>query len=142
MARHSISCERVDAVRLRAPPSVTGDNGAMADIEHLPESKRFEIRIDGRAVGLLDYDVRGDSFVATHTEIDPPYGGRGLGGELVTRVLDYVRSTGQRLVPRCSFVAHYVDTHPEYGDLVGVKAGADSGADSDARYGSGSGGSS
>lgn len=104
---------------LRAAAAVSGDDGAVTDVVHVPESQRFEVSVDGRRVGLLDYDVQGDAFVALHTEIDPAYGGRGLGGELVEQVLRHVRSAQQRLVPRCSFVAHFVEQHPEYADLVG-----------------------
>ena len=100
----------------------------MADVEHLPDSQRFEISVDGRRAGLLDYAVRGDSFIALHTEVDPSYGGQGLGGELVEQVLQHVRSTPLRLVPSCSFVAHYVQRHPEYADLVTRTGSAEAGA--------------
>jgi len=97
---------------------VTGDDGDVAEVEHLPESQRFEISVDGRRVGMLDYDVREGAFVALHTEIDPAYGGRGLGGVLVEQVLDHVRTTGLRLVPACPFVADYVDKNSRYSDLL------------------------
>ena len=84
----------------------------MAVVEHAPEAQRFTLTVDGKQVGLLDYDVRGDAFVALHTEVDPAYGGRGLGGELVEQVLAHVRTTGLRLVPTCPFVAHFVREHP------------------------------
>lgn len=101
----------------------------MAEVEHTADARRFLISVDGRQVGLLDYQVRDDAFIALHTEIDPAYGGRGLGGELVERVLDHVRTTGLRLVPECSFVAHYVDQHPQYADLVASPTDRPAGAE-------------
>lgn len=116
---------------LRAAAALTRDNGDVADIQHDRDSQRFLLSVDGRRVGLLDYEVRGDAFVALHTEIDPSYGGRGLGGELVEQVLRHVRSTDLRLVPACSFVAHYVEQHPDDADLLTRSRDADA-ADADA----------
>jgi predicted GNAT family acetyltransferase len=30
-----------------------------------------------------------------------------------------VHAEGLKVVPRCGFVRHYIDTHPEFQDLVG-----------------------
>lgn len=90
----------------------------MAEVIDVPDQSRYEIRLDGTRVGLLDYSVSGDTVTMPHTEIDPAYGGRGLGGELVKGALDDIRSRGQRVRPACSFVRHYIDAHSEYADLV------------------------
>ncbi len=90
----------------------------MAQVIDVPERSRFEIHLDGRRVGLLDYSVTGDVVSMPHTEIDPAYGGRGLGGELVAGALDVVRHRGLMVRPACSFVRHYIDQHPAYQDLL------------------------
>jgi uncharacterized protein len=90
----------------------------MAEVKDVPNQSRFEIHLDGRRVGVLDYYVNGDTVTMPHTEVDPAYGGRGLGGELVKGALDEVRSRGLRVRPACSFVQHYIFEHPEYADLV------------------------
>jgi predicted GNAT family acetyltransferase len=33
-------------------------------------------------------------------------------------VLDALRAEGSKVVPRCGFVAAYVERHPEYRDLL------------------------
>jgi predicted GNAT family acetyltransferase len=43
--------------------------------------------------------------------------GRGLGERLIQEALDDVRSRGQQVVPRCWFVAEFIDAHPEYKEL-------------------------
>jgi predicted GNAT family acetyltransferase len=44
-------------------------------------------------------------------------GGRGIAGRLVRAALEHARAAGLKVVPRCSYVADYLDKHPEYADL-------------------------
>lgn len=90
----------------------------MAEVMDVPDQCRYEIRLDGERVGLLDYYISGDLVTLPHTEIDPFYGGSGFGGELVSKALDDLRARGLHVRPACSFVSHFVSTHPEYADLV------------------------
>lgn len=90
----------------------------MVEVKDVPEEKRYVVLVDGKRAGLLDYELRGDAFVALHTEIDGAYGGQGLGGILVRHVLDEVRDTGLTLNPLCPFVAHFVAQNAQYADLV------------------------
>jgi uncharacterized protein len=90
----------------------------MVEVSDVPDESRYVITSDGQVAGRLDYQVRGDVFVALHIEVDPAYAGRGLASTLVTQVLDQVRASGRRLRPLCPFVVEYVRRHPEYADLV------------------------
>lgn len=94
------------------------DDGWVTEISDIPDESRYVITVDGQPAGLLDYSISGDVFVALHAEIDPAYGGRGLGSQLVTRVLDDVRASGRRLRPVCPFVQHVVEENSQYQDLV------------------------
>ena len=87
-------------------------------VRHDAEGSRYELLDDGRLTGVADYDDTGDALVFHHTEVDPEQQGQGLGRALVQGALDDVRRSGKRIVPRCPFVAHFVDEHPEYRDLV------------------------
>jgi hypothetical protein len=81
-------------------------------------ASRYEIRVDGALAGFARYVRHPDRLDFVHTEIDPEFEGRGLGGKLVKGALEDVRANGGRLVASCPFVASYLDRHPEYGDLV------------------------
>lgn len=83
-----------------------------------PELQRFEITADGAAAGILEYQLRGSTATMYHTEVYPAFGGRGLGGRLARAALDEARSAGWTVVPTCSFVAGYIESHPEYEDLL------------------------
>lgn len=93
------------------------------DIEcrHDPDAGRYEIAVGGRRVGVATYRDTGDALVFDHTEIDPAAGGRGLGGRLAAYALDDVRRRGRTVVPACPFIAHVIDTHPEYRDLLAAR---------------------
>lgn len=94
------------------------DDGGMAEVFDVPDEQQYVVEVDGRRVGVLDYDTSDGTFVALHVEVDRASGGRGLGSLLVSRVLDEVRDSGRRLIPRCPFVSHFLREHPEYADLV------------------------
>lgn len=80
---------------------------------------RFELLLDGRVVGFAQYRLAGKRITMYHTEVEPEYGGRGLGDELARAALDDVRRRGLVLVPLCPFIAAYIRRHPgEYLDLV------------------------
>lgn len=73
---------------------------------------RYEIAVDGEVVGFTEFTGNdAGEQVFFHTEIDPGHEGEGLGSILVGAALADVADRGQTLVPRCSFVARYVQTH-------------------------------
>jgi uncharacterized protein len=83
-----------------------------------PGAGRYEITVDGRVAGFAAYRRVAGRVVFTHTEIGDEYEGQGLGGRLVRAALDASRAAGVPVVPRCPFVAGYIERHPEYRDLV------------------------
>jgi predicted GNAT family acetyltransferase len=87
-------------------------------VRHNESSSRFELVVDGELIGIADYRIRGDRIVMPHTEITPSRRGRGYGDVLVRGALDQIRPTGRTVVPTCWFVAQFIETHPEYGDLL------------------------
>lgn len=89
-----------------------------AVIVHVPEASRYELRLDGRLVGLAAYRRRDRLLAFTHTEVDPACEGRGFGSALVGAALDDARREGLSVAPLCPFVAYYISRHPEYEGLV------------------------
>lgn len=55
----------------------------------------------------------------THTEVDPAFAGKGVGGALARLALDDVRTQGSRKVlPLCPFIKAWIGKHPDYVPLV------------------------
>jgi predicted GNAT family acetyltransferase len=78
---------------------------------------RYELVVDGK-LAIAEYQRKGDTLVFTHTLVPDEIGGRGVGTTLIRGALDSVRAQHLKIVPRCSFVAGFVQKHPEYSDLV------------------------
>jgi|SRR5215211_1153772 len=87
-------------------------------VVHVPEVNRYELRLDGRLIGLAAYRRRDGLIALTHTEVDEACEGRGFGSLLVGAVLDDARRQGLSVAPLCPFVAYYISRHPEYDELV------------------------
>lgn len=80
---------------------------------------RYEGRLDDELVAVVEYRREGSTVVITHTGTEPAYRGRGLAGQLTAAVLEEIRAAGQHVRPLCPYTAGYLETHPEYADLVG-----------------------
>ncbi len=86
------------------------------------DQSRYEL-LDGAAiVGIADYVSDGDVVVFPHTVINPDRRGEGLGAVLVQAALDDVRPSGRTVVPTCWYVAQFIDTNPDYADLLAGSA--------------------
>jgi predicted GNAT family acetyltransferase len=83
-----------------------------------PERSRYELWLGATRAGLLEYVSEPGVVLLVHTEIDPAFGGQGLGNRLVAGALEDLRARGLRLVPLCPFVRAYLRRHPEDADLV------------------------
>jgi predicted GNAT family acetyltransferase len=93
-----------------------------SEVRNNEERARYELLVDGELVGVADYSIVGDRVVIPHTEIDARRRGHGLGAVLVQGALEDVRASGRTVVPRCWYVAQYIDEHPEFAGLVAVGA--------------------
>jgi predicted GNAT family acetyltransferase len=87
-------------------------------IEHDVAGSRYVLRLEGRAIGLADYVRSGDAVAITHTAVEPAQTGQGFGSALVAAALEDLRASGTKVVPRCPFVAAFIDDHPEYAELL------------------------
>ncbi len=87
------------------------------EVRDNPAASRFEMAI-GDAVAFVEYSRAGDRIALTHTEVPEALSGQGVGSKLVRGTLDAVRAEGSKVVPRCEFVAAYIERHPEYRDLL------------------------
>lgn len=83
-----------------------------------PEDHRYEVLVDDEVLGFADYRRSERSILFTHTEVDDDAEGQGLGSTLVAHALDAAREAGLAVLPRCPFVAEWIQRHPDYVELV------------------------
>jgi predicted GNAT family acetyltransferase len=94
--------------RMTQAPSPVRDNPALS---------RFELDAEGHTA-FSNYRLAPGVITFTHTEVPPQLRERGIGSALVQGALAAARARGLKVVPRCSFVAHYIGTHPEFQNLL------------------------
>jgi predicted GNAT family acetyltransferase len=80
------------------------------------ELHRFELDADGNTA-YSDYRRAGGVLTVLHTKVPKELEGRRIGSALARGLLEIARAQGLKVVPRCPFVAAYIDKHPEYADL-------------------------
>jgi predicted GNAT family acetyltransferase len=88
----------------------------MTDVRDNPALHRFELGLDGHTA-FSSYRRADGVLTILHTEVPKELNGRGIGSRLVRGLLDIARAQGEKVKPLCSFVAAYMDKHPEYADL-------------------------
>ena len=82
-----------------------------------PHSHRFETTVDGQ-VAVLNYKQDGKCITFIHTEVPQKLAGRGVGSELAKAGLTYAREQGLQVIPKCEFVASYIEKHSEFASLL------------------------
>jgi predicted GNAT family acetyltransferase len=78
---------------------------------------RFEADLGG-AVAFADYRLRDGALELPHTVVPDAFSGHGVASQLARAALTYARERGLRVIPSCSFMAHYIAKHPEWRDIV------------------------
>ena len=91
---------------------------AEAEVVDVPQASRYELRLGGRLIGLAAYRRRNGRIAFTHTEVDEACEGHGFGSRLAAAALEDARRQGLEVVPLCPFIAHYIESRPEFDDLV------------------------
>jgi hypothetical protein len=80
-------------------------------------SGRFELEQDGHSA-TLDYTLASDVLALLETEVPEALRCSGIASLLAKTALDYAREHHLKVDVICPFVTGYVETHPEYSDLV------------------------
>ena len=91
----------------------------MSEVVDNPEKHRYEISVDG-LTAFTTYRIADGVITFVHTEVPPEFRGKGIGSRLVRGELEAARARGLKVVPRCEFVAGYIDKHPEFRDLLAL----------------------
>ncbi|MDR1756199.1 MAG: N-acetyltransferase [Culturomica sp.] len=86
-------------------------------ITHHPDRHRFETEVDG-FIGYVTYELDGDKLYLTHTIVDRPIEGRGVGNALVKSCFEYAKQHHLKVVPVCAYSEVWVKRHPEYESMV------------------------
>jgi uncharacterized protein len=80
-------------------------------------ANQFEIHADGQ-LAFLTYHRFPNGIILQHTEVPASLEGQGLGSKLARAAFEFARRQHLAVIARCSFVASYIQRHPEYASLL------------------------
>lgn len=89
-------------------------------IVHDLEKECFMLTVDGSEC-VLQYrkSVVGTNVLDYyHTYVPPNLRGRHLAEQLTIFALDYARRNNFKIIPSCSYVAHFISLHPDFQGLI------------------------
>lgn len=86
-----------------------------------PMRGQFEIHRNGETA-FLAYEIDGEGWISLlHTQVPQPVRGQGIANELAKKALDYAKDHQLKVDVVCPVVFHYVNKHPEYKPLLGIR---------------------
>src|SRR5688500_7072645 len=82
------------------------------------EDSQFVVKT-GNNRGAIEYEKHShDHLDMYHTEVDPELEGKGIAKVLVQRALEYCQANNWKVTPSCTYVAAYIQKHPEFQELL------------------------
>ena len=68
--------------------------------------------------GEMTFSIAGpEKIIIDHTEVEDDFRGKGVGFQLVTFAVNYVREKGIKMLPLCPFTKATLQKHPEWSDV-------------------------
>lgn len=86
-------------------------------VRHNPAASRFEAKV-GTQLAVADYGLEEGRIIFTHTYVPTGLRGHGIAEKLVRAGLEFARAEQRQVVPECSYVAVFIQRHPEFQSLV------------------------
>jgi len=91
---------------------------SQAALRNDTQARRYELVDNGKLVAFAEYELAGDAVRFLHTEVVAGNEGKGFGSALAKQALDDACAGNRKIIPVCTFIAGYIDQHPEYKDCV------------------------
>jgi predicted GNAT family acetyltransferase len=84
----------------------------MAELRDNVAAGRFEMIESGEVV-FADYRRAGGRLIIDHVEAPIALRGSGAAGRFMAALAERARTDGVKLVPLCSYAAHWLSRHPD-----------------------------
>ena len=94
---------------------------AMEIKEEKKEKKgEFYIEENGKRIAKIQFFDSGEGTITVyHTEVDPSLRGKGIGEDLVERVVGYARDNNLRIVASCPYAKKLIERDPGLSSVLG-----------------------
>ena len=81
------------------------------------QKSRFESEQNGE-IAVADFALSPGVITVTHVIVPPALRGGGVASALAAHVVEHVRRENLKIKPQCSFMASWMQKHPETRDLI------------------------
>ena len=78
---------------------------------------RFEVEL-GDDLAYIEYAHFKNHIVIMHTFVPESHRGQGIASRMIKQVLEYIKSNKIPLIVYCPAVTKYINSHPEYKELL------------------------
>ncbi len=69
--------------------------------------------------GKMFYSWAGEKMmIIDHTDVNPEFGGRGVGKDLLMKLVDFARENSIKIIPLCPFAKSVFTKTPEISDVL------------------------
>ncbi|WP_114792710.1 GNAT family N-acetyltransferase [Niabella yanshanensis] len=63
-------------------------------------------RENGKRAGMMTYSIAGEALIIVdHTEVEPDFNGKGVGQQMLYKIVDMAREKQIKIIPLCPFAA-------------------------------------
>lgn len=89
------------------------------EIIHNVEKNQFELWLEQREIGTIEYEIEDTNYIATVTRVLSKYAGKGYAEMLLDALVEYVKKQGKKIVPICPYVIAKFEKNPKkYNDVI------------------------
>ncbi|MDX9798049.1 MAG: GNAT family N-acetyltransferase [Bacteroidales bacterium] len=88
------------------------------EIRNNSEKSSFELFLNDVHAGEIDYEIRRDKILLTHTGVRQEHEGKGLARKLVEFAVSYARENELKVQPICPYIKKVFERNQEYQDLL------------------------
>ncbi len=80
--------------------------------------ERYTAYLDGAPVGTAQWVLVGDTILLPHIRVAPEHHDKGIGSQLIRRILDDARTDHRTALPLCPYARRWAQLHPDYRDTA------------------------
>ncbi|MBG6236259.1 putative GNAT family acetyltransferase [Pedobacter sp. CAN_A7] len=74
---------------------------------------------DHKRAGMMSYSKAGaDIIIIDHTEVEPEYNGKGVGKQMLYKIVEMAREKNIKIIPLCPFAANMFKKIGEIKDVL------------------------
>ena len=73
---------------------------------------------NGKVIAEVTFPTADGVATINHTFVDGSLRGQGIAGKLLKAAAEYIRETGRKAHPTCSYAVKWFEDHPENSDIL------------------------